>query len=323
MRRRLTLRTLLAWVDGVLPPDEQEEFGDAVAGSRLARLLAEQIREAAQWGSTDIPLISGLTIADDLNCVAEYLDNTLPSEHLEAFERLCIESRSHLAEVATCHWVLAEMSRNVDLATQPREQRRGLRRRVRDALGETSPPPVTPPSPPPVAPPSPPVAPPAEQPSRDSITVEKPAAASSGHADARAAAEASVQAMLSRPARPVLPAPRDDVRQAPVASLDGMLPALQQPADAVSREPAASSSAAASPPSTPVVTPAPGYFPPVASPPAASWDGRGKRLPAWTGWATAALALTVLLAAGGALMSPLRGPKTYKPEPGCMHCTRP
>ena len=40
-------------------------------------------------------------------------------------------------------------------------------------------------------------------------------------------------------------------------------------------------------------------------------------------WVTAALALAVLLAAGGALTSPLRAPKTYSPEPGCMHCTKP
>ena len=128
---RLTLRTLLGWIDGVLPPEEHQRIGEMLAGSRVATLLAERIREGAVSGSTDVPLTGGPALADDPNRVAEYLDNTLPSEHLSTFEKLCIESRPHLAEVASCHGMLADMYRIPRLARMPREQRFVLGQRIR------------------------------------------------------------------------------------------------------------------------------------------------------------------------------------------------
>ena len=326
---RLTLRTLLGWIDGVLPAEEHYVIGVMVADSKVATRLADRIREGAARGSMDVPLTGGPAIADDPNRVAEYIDNTLLSEHLEAFERLCIESRPHFDEVAACHGMLAEMSRAPKLAQMPCEQRSVLSQRIRKSLSTSA------------------VAVNvackdrsedrsevrSKKVSRETVPAETPAAAPHGHADARAAADALVQAMLSKPLRPVEPVRSDDGWKDPVASLISVLPSWPRPAAAASTEPkasvpVASRSPAPALPSKPVVSPPAAASPePAVSPAAASGAGTGtatgSKPTSLAAWVTAALALAVLLAAGGALTSPLRGPKTYAPEPGCMHCTKP
>ena len=109
---RLTLRTLLAWLDGVLPDDEQQELGRKVSSSVMATHLVERIRAAVGRTAIGAPKPDGRGLTEDPNSVAEYLDNTLSSEQLEAFERICIESELHLAEVAACHGILAQLARD-------------------------------------------------------------------------------------------------------------------------------------------------------------------------------------------------------------------
>jgi hypothetical protein len=109
---RLTLRTLLAWLDGVLSADEQQQLGAKVSSSATASQLVEHIRAAVGRTTIGAPKPDGRGLTEDPNSVAEYLDNTLISEQLESFERICIESEVHLAEVAACHGLLAEVSRD-------------------------------------------------------------------------------------------------------------------------------------------------------------------------------------------------------------------
>lgn len=109
---RLTLRTLLAWLDGVLPEGEQQELGAKVSSSVVATHLVDRIRTAVGRTAIGAPKTDGRGLTEDPNSVAEYLDNTLSSDQLEAFERICIESELHLAEVAACHGLLAELARD-------------------------------------------------------------------------------------------------------------------------------------------------------------------------------------------------------------------
>ena len=132
---RLTLRTLLAWLDGVLPQGEQEQLGVKVSSSAVATQLAERIRLAVGRSQVGTPQIDGRGLADDANSVAEYLDNTLEADKLEAFERICIDSEMHLAEVAACHCLLAEVARSPQAGEGLHEdERQRLRQRVRGLL---------------------------------------------------------------------------------------------------------------------------------------------------------------------------------------------
>ena len=115
---RLTLRTLLAWLDGLLSAEDQQVLADKVAASPVAPTLVRRIQDVVENAALAAPRIDARGLADDTNSVAEYLDNCLPADRLEAFERICIESDVHLAEVASCHGVLAEMSREAE-ATAP------------------------------------------------------------------------------------------------------------------------------------------------------------------------------------------------------------
>ena len=106
---RLTLRTLLAWMDDVLPPDDRAALGDKVAASPVARQLVDRIRATVAQPGLPAPRLDGRGLAADADSVARYLDNSLPADQLEAFERICLESDAHLAEVAGCHRILAQL----------------------------------------------------------------------------------------------------------------------------------------------------------------------------------------------------------------------
>lgn len=100
---RLTLRTLLAYLDDMLEPNQAKEIGAKIAESNLASALVDRIREVMRRRRLGAP---GLNDTPDPNTVAEYLDNTLPAEAVADLERICLESDVNLAEVAAAHQIL-------------------------------------------------------------------------------------------------------------------------------------------------------------------------------------------------------------------------
>ncbi len=115
---RLTLRTLLAYMDDILDPADHEDLGNKIEASDFASELIHRSRDTVRRlrlgapavlsdGSDDV--LDSLDLSD-ANSVAEYLDNTLPPEQVADFERMCLEPGTapdmHLAEVASCHHVL-------------------------------------------------------------------------------------------------------------------------------------------------------------------------------------------------------------------------
>lgn len=103
---KLTLRTLLAYIDNLLPAQDAEEFEALLSKNEAANNLCNRIRSVMtrpELGAPDV-LDKGLHL--DPNVTAEYLDNVLSSEESPEYERLCINSDRQLSEVSACHQIL-------------------------------------------------------------------------------------------------------------------------------------------------------------------------------------------------------------------------
>ncbi len=102
---RLTLRTLLAYLDDTLEPLEIKTIGQKVAESEKSQELIARIKQVTRRRRITTPPSTGPNSFDP-NIVAEYLDNVLDAEQIAEVEKLCLESDVHLAEVASCHQIL-------------------------------------------------------------------------------------------------------------------------------------------------------------------------------------------------------------------------
>ncbi len=103
---RLTLRTLLAFLDHTLDPTDEAALSEKVKNSTMAAGLVEQIQHSTRNRDLDAPSPDSVGPTTDANAIAEYLDSTLPQESIADIERQCLDSDAHLAEVAACHQIL-------------------------------------------------------------------------------------------------------------------------------------------------------------------------------------------------------------------------
>lgn len=149
---RLTLRTLLAYLDNVLDPADAEVLGRKIRDSEFATGLVQRIHGVLRKLRMDAPRLDGKGLGNDPNTVAEYLDSTLPQDRVSDFERVCLESDKHLCEVAACHQILAlVLGRPAEVPPELREKIYALGDPERIVPASTAAPAAESPLPPPVA----------------------------------------------------------------------------------------------------------------------------------------------------------------------------
>src|SRR6516162_8253886 len=121
---RLTLRTLLAYLDDTLEPSQAKLIGQKVAESDTAQELIARIKQVTRRRRlTTPPPAGGPGGKIDANTIAEYLDNSVSAEQLAEVEQICLASDVHLAEVAACHQILTLIMGEPALVPPPAKQR--------------------------------------------------------------------------------------------------------------------------------------------------------------------------------------------------------
>lgn len=104
---RLTLRTLLAYLDDLLEPSQAKQIGIKLRESPDAQSQMARIKEVVRRRRLTPPPPEGEVDGMDANHVAEYLDNVLPPDAVVEVERRCLRSDDALAEVAAAHQILS------------------------------------------------------------------------------------------------------------------------------------------------------------------------------------------------------------------------
>lgn len=119
---RLTLRTLLAYLDDRLSSANAREIGRKLKESPFAQDLADRIRTVMRQRRLTAPGRKVKMI--DPNLIAEYLDDQLTPELVSLIEKEVLSSDFSLAEVAASHQIIGLLGDPVELDD-------GLRERLR------------------------------------------------------------------------------------------------------------------------------------------------------------------------------------------------
>jgi hypothetical protein len=120
---RLTLRTLLAYLDNTLDPQDADDLRQKLSESGRATELVQRIRNTLASRDLASPSPQAVGPVEEANVISEYLDSTLPSEQVAEIERACQESDLHLAEAAACHQILTlVLGRKAEVSPELRQR---------------------------------------------------------------------------------------------------------------------------------------------------------------------------------------------------------
>ena len=124
---RLTLRTLLAYLDDTLDPAMAREIGKKLTENPPALELVDRLKRVTRKRGLGVPASGTKGDASDPNLVAQYLSDTLTPEQVTAFEKACLDADASLAEVAACHQILTlVLSEQVRVPPTARRRMYGL-----------------------------------------------------------------------------------------------------------------------------------------------------------------------------------------------------
>lgn len=120
---RLTLRTLLAHLCGLLEPEDARNLDEKIKGSSRGQELARRIPKLIAKRELDAPRLESRAAGGDANTVSEYLDGILTPERTAEFDRVCLQSDRQLAEVASCFEILSVVHQKPAKVTSTIRQR--------------------------------------------------------------------------------------------------------------------------------------------------------------------------------------------------------
>tara|TARA_R110002072_G_scaffold11215_6_gene51132 strand:+ start:2110 stop:4800 length:2691 start_codon:yes stop_codon:yes gene_type:complete len=103
---RLTLRTLLAYLDDMLDDQDEKLLKQKIDESSYATSLVARIQSAMDHPDLGAMSPDAVGPLENANVISEYLDSTLSAEQIAEVERVCLESDTTLAEAAACHQIL-------------------------------------------------------------------------------------------------------------------------------------------------------------------------------------------------------------------------